>query len=105
MLNDAVPALLRIRSVAALVLNHAGYDREWIAERLGRTTTPADPADVTTQLLTGAAQYLKDVGFTYRGIPDAIAKLREQLTPAPEPEPELEAWHRGLLFDLAGGQP
>jgi hypothetical protein len=103
-LNDAVPALLRIRSVAALVLNRAGYDRGWIAERLGGAM-PAEPADVTTQLLTGAAQYLRDVGFTYWGIPDAIAKLREQLTPAPEPEPELQAWDRGLLFDLAEGQP
>jgi len=103
MLNDAVPALLRIRSVAALVLHRAGYGRDWIAERLGGAT-PVEPADLTEPLLVGAAQYLRDVGFTYWGIPDAIAKLRDQITPPPTPEQESEAWDRGLLFDLAGGQ-
>jgi hypothetical protein len=103
-LTDAVPALLRIRSVAALVLYRSGYGRDWIAERLGGAT-PIEPADVTAHLLTGAAQYLRDVGFTYWGIPKAIAELRDQVTPPAEPERESEAWGRGLLFDFAGEQP
>jgi hypothetical protein len=104
MLSDAIPALLRIRSVAALVLHRAGYGRDWIAERLGGAT-PVEPTDITEQLLTGAAQYLRDAGFTYWRIPDAVSKLRDQITPPSAPAPEAEAWGRGLLFDLAGEHP
>lgn len=107
MTTDAIPPLLRIRAVAARVLHHAGYLPDQITSHLGPTTTQADPSDITPQLLTAAAQYLQDSGFTYWGIPKAITKLRTALAPQPTPEPELEhqAWDDGLLFDLATIEP
>lgn len=105
MTSDAIPSLLRIRAAAARVLHHAGYLPDQIASHLGATTTQAAPGDLTPQLLTAAAQYLRDSGFTYRGVPEAITKLRAAFAPQPRPEPEPEtehqAWDEGLLFDFA----
>ncbi|MFC9465180.1 hypothetical protein [Streptomyces coelicoflavus] len=103
----AVIPLLRIRTVAALVLHHAGYLPDQITAHLGPTTTQATPADLTPQLLTAASQYLRDSGFTYWGIPEATTKLHATLTPQPttkpptEPEDDHQAWDHGLLFDIA----
>jgi hypothetical protein len=103
---DAVPALLRIRSVAALVMARAGYDTLQIAESLGATTTVARPKDVGPELLVAAGQYLADVGFTYWGIPEAMAQLRSDVVPQSQPEAEAvpapapAAWDHGVLFDV-----
>lgn len=105
MTTDALTALLRIRQVAALVMHRAGYLPDQIPDHLGATTTAAETDAVTPQLLTAAGQYLSDVGFTYWGIPEAIAKLRRELASQPTPEPEPDAWGHGLLFDLAGAAP
>ncbi|MFE7954422.1 hypothetical protein [Streptomyces sp. NPDC057413] len=97
MTTDALPALLRIRSAAALVLHRAGYWPEQIRDHLGATTVQADPRDVTPQLLAGTAQYLRDAGFTYWGIAEAVTKLGG--TP-PRGDEEPDAWQHGVLFDL-----
>jgi hypothetical protein len=104
MTADAIPSLLRIRTVAALVLHRAGYLPDQISAHLGPTTTQADPSNLTPQLLTAASQYLRDSGFTYWGTPDAVTKLHATLAlqRTPEPEPaDHKAWNHGLLFDLA----
>lgn len=105
MITDAIPALLSIRATAALVLHHAGYLPDQIAAHLGQTATPADPSAFTPDLLTAAGQYLRDSGFTYWGIAEAVAKLGADLVPqastGPDPEPEHQAWDDGFLFDLA----
>ncbi|MGC9540206.1 hypothetical protein [Streptomyces sp. UG1] len=106
--TDAIPALLRIRSVAALVLQRAGYDRAFIVDHLGATTTLADPGEVTPELLTASAAWFRDLGcptcgrgaIRYWGVAEAIAKLRDQIAPQPAPAAEPEAWKHGLLFDL-----
>jgi hypothetical protein len=110
MLTDAIPALLRIRAVAALVLQRAGYGREFIIGHLGAAAAPAEVADVTPELLTAAAAWFRDLGcsacghgaITYYEITVVIERLHEQLVPHTAPDPVPDTWGDGVLFDLAG---
>ncbi|MET7933450.1 DUF5131 family protein [Streptomyces sp. NPDC005322] len=79
-----------VRRVSALLLHRAGYDHEWILERLNSADMPGDIAAITPEQLDAASAHLQELGITYYGVGEAVAKLRAELAPrsAPEPTPE-----------------
>lgn len=104
------PAHPKVRQVAALLLHRAGYDREWIAERLNSAEMPSDISAITSEQLDAAATHLQAIGITYYGVGQAAAKLRDELptrpapTPEPGPEPDLLAgddWIQPAAPDFA----
>lgn len=77
------PLTPAVRQVAALLLHRAGYNDAWITERLGAADKPSDTAAITPGQLDAAAAHLQAIGITYYGVAEAVAKLREEVTPEP----------------------
>ncbi|WP_406000723.1 hypothetical protein [Streptomyces sp. NBC_00829] len=73
-----------VRQLAALLLHRAGYDREWIANRLDGAEAPQDTASVTPELLDAAAEHLQAIGITYYGVGQAVAALRKEAAVEPQ---------------------
>lgn len=86
------PMSSAVRQVAALLLHRAGYDDEWITDRLNSAEMPRDISAITPEQLDVAASHLQAIGVTYYGVGEAVAKLRGELnaSAAPDPDPEHE---------------
>lgn len=92
-----------VRETAALILLRTGYSRDQIAEHSSVAVAPLDRAGLTLDLLEAGADHLRAVGFTYRGVWDAVAALRVELGGSPEPAAVPAAAAEQLLLD--GPQP
>lgn len=75
---------LDVLRAASLVLVRAGYSRAQVTDLLA-DVDPVEADQLTAELLDEASRHLARNGFTYSGVQNALAALRNGLPPTRAP--------------------